>query len=231
MESVQNIVDLFTKLGNKCIGNVSVEYHKAKSNINSFVYNIDLSPKPTTNSFDTDDDYSRKIKYRLDPFKININQSPRRKNIENITKGNQLFHNIIRQCELSIHDEMKYNKKHNIEEQTYHNSLNSSADEHEYRMSDWENEDPMKTEDVDLECDEIDGQIIPPWARVELLDAALKYQNEALGDDIFADLNKQCVLAEVFNSKNMLYHERERTDSQQKIENRDGNVINKVLLK
>ena len=75
-----------------------------------------------------------------------------------------------------------------------------------YEMSDWEDEEPMKMEDIDQECETFDGKKIPTWALVEPLKKSMQFQKQTDGDKIFANLPRRCNLEAVFGTKSIPYY-------------------------
>ena len=88
--------------------------------------------------------------------------------------------------------------------------ISALSDNGTYEMSDWEDEEPMKMEDIDQECETFDGKKIPSWALVEPLKKSIYYQKQADGDKIFANLPRRCNLEAVFGTKSIPYYTRQK---------------------
>ena len=88
--------------------------------------------------------------------------------------------------------------------------ISALSDSGTYEMSDWEDEEPMKLEDIDQECETFDGKKIPSWALVEPLKKSIYYQKQADGDKIFANLPRRCNLEAVFGTKSIPYYTRQK---------------------
>ena len=84
--------------------------------------------------------------------------------------------------------------------------ISALSDPGTYQMSDWEDEEPMKMEDIDQECETFDGKQIPSWALVEPLKKSIHCQKQTDGDKIFANLPRRCNLEVVFGTKSIPYY-------------------------
>ncbi|EAY05039.1 hypothetical protein TVAG_191360 [Trichomonas vaginalis G3] len=84
--------------------------------------------------------------------------------------------------------------------------IKTLSDSNAYDMSDWADEDAMKDEDFDSDCEEYEGKLIPEWAQKESLKYAVTHQNQSDGDKLFATLPRRCNLETVFGTKSIPYY-------------------------
>lgn len=75
-----------------------------------------------------------------------------------------------------------------------------------YEMSDWSDEEPMKSIDPDLLADEVNGKPIPSWATEKELSIAMKTQRSADGDLIFKSLLRRVDYFSLFGTKEIPYY-------------------------
>ena len=79
-----------------------------------------------------------------------------------------------------------------------------------YEMSDCEDEEPMKTIDLNLNSEFFNGKPIPKWAYGQQLKMTANRQNASDGDLIFWNLPKRCNLIELFGTTVFKYYSKKK---------------------
>jgi hypothetical protein len=78
----------------------------------------------------------------------------------------------------------------------------------EYELSDWEDEDAMKTQEFDLDASESSGKQFPDWACGENLERAVAHQDPTDGDTLFHTMARRCNLIDLFGTTHFRYYQK-----------------------
>lgn len=190
MKSLHDILNVCNDIGTICMGNVERAYNGAVSALH-FGISMNISPRSMMgDTFDTS--------YKRDEIvSTNITCSPRRKQIFP-KKEKTSF------SQPPILDQMCETGKSSVP------SIIDSNDYDCYELSDWEDDEALKQEDTEFDCDEVDGKSIPLWARSENIYRQMSKQKLGEGDRIFKDMPKDCNLIQVFPKSTLPYYRRQK---------------------